>query len=302
MTIFNVGSSITDSKLLRERYRDLLKAADTIGDMKTTGLAVTGHIDDIIATCRSLNDQQLIGFKTSFATPPPHHNSSNVPKQQQRQHLTAVDRGVQNFYGIAVQIKLLTQLPELIWSCIDTENFFVATQLFIFSRHISTGLQLDVNRPIMRSFPVAKQLWSMLSPFFFTIKQSCAAVLEREELDGATAAQCLASILILENGSMDKLLGLLIQQRGKAFKQALADDATEKHERVQGKILKSLRVLIDTLDLIFQCFIDGGGGNGLVMKELVTLTSENSQPTVSLIETEDAMIIKALPDIISKFK
>lgn len=106
----------------RERYRDLLKAADTIGDMRTTADSVTSHIDDIITTCRSLNEQQLIGFKTT------------LPQQN-----VAIDRGVLNFYGIAVQIKLLTQLPELIWSNIDAENFFVATQLFIFSRHISTG-------------------------------------------------------------------------------------------------------------------------------------------------------------------
>lgn len=105
-----------------ERYRDLLKAADTIGDMRTTAGSVTAHIGDIITTCRSLNDQQLIGFKTTL----PHQN-------------VIIDRTVQNFYGIAVQIKLLTQLPELIWTNIDAENFFVATQLFIFSRHISTG-------------------------------------------------------------------------------------------------------------------------------------------------------------------
>lgn len=74
-----------------------------------------------MGTCRSLNEQQLLGFKS------------------EPQHFKNIDRQTSNYYGIVVQIKLLTELPELIWTCIDAEDYFVATQLFIFSRHISTG-------------------------------------------------------------------------------------------------------------------------------------------------------------------
>lgn len=76
-----------------------------------------------MGTCRSLNDQQLLGFKS------------------EPQHFKTLDRQTSNYYGIVVQIKLLTELPELIWTCIDAEDYFVATQLFVFSRHISTGEQ-----------------------------------------------------------------------------------------------------------------------------------------------------------------
>lgn len=166
----------------------------------------------------------------------------------------------------------------------------------------TTGLQLDVNQSIMKSFPVAKQLWLMLSPFFHTIKQSCLATLEREDLTAETASKCLASILILENCSMNKLLTTLIQLRSKAFKQTLAEDSTH-HQRVQSKILTSLKVLIDTLNLIYNCFIDTNGeGNGLVMAELKTLTAADAQPTIALINIDDAAFIRTLPDIISKYK
>lgn len=74
-----------------------------------------------MGTCRSLNDQQLLGFKS------------------EPQQFKALDRHTNDFYGIVVQIKLLTELPELIWTRIDAEDYFVATQLFVFSRHISTG-------------------------------------------------------------------------------------------------------------------------------------------------------------------
>lgn len=260
-----------------ERYRDLLKAADTIGDMQSTAASVTKGIDEITATCRSLNDQQLIGFKST-------NPQRLVP-----------DRSVQNFYGIAVQIKLLTQLPEMIWTNLDAENFFVATQLFIFSRHISTGLHLDINRPVMRLFPVAKQLWTTLSPFYHTIRRACLLTLEREEIDAQTAVKCLASLVLLENCTMDKLLGTLIQLRGKAFQRALAAD--EHDRRVQEKILGSLKVLIDTLDLIHKCFVVG-----LVQEELGQLTDENAKATIELLDIEDMIIVQRLPDIIRKYR
>lgn len=78
-----------------------------------------------MGTCRSLNDQQLLGFKS------------------EPQHFKTFDRQTSNYYGIVVQIKLLTELSELIWTCIDAEDYFVATQLFIFSRHISTGERIS---------------------------------------------------------------------------------------------------------------------------------------------------------------
>lgn len=262
-----------------ERYRDLLKAADTIGDMQSTAASVTKGIDEITATCRRLNDQQLIGFKSTATHP---------------QRLT-LDRGVQNFYGIAVQIKLLTQLPEMIWTNLDAENFFVATQLFIFSRHISTGLHLDSNRAVMRLFPVAKQLWTTLSPFYHTIRRACLATLERQELDARTAVKCLASLVLLENCTMDKVLGTLIQLRSKAFQSALAAD--EHDRRVQEKILGSLKVLIDTLHLIHQCFV-----TGLVQQELAQLTDDDARATIELLVIDDAVLVERLPDIIRKYR
>lgn len=256
-----------------------MKAADTIGEMQSTATSVTRSIEEITSTCRSLNDQQLIGFKSTATHP---------------QRLV-LDRGIQNFYGIAVQIKLLTQLPEMIWTNLDSENFFVATQLFIFSRHISTGLHLDINRPIMRSFPVAKQLWTTLSPFYHTIRQACLSTLERQELSAATAVKCLASLVLLENCTMDKLLATLIQLRTKAFRAALAVD--EHGRRVQEKILDSLTVLIDTLDLIHRCFVDG-----LVQQQLGELTADEAHATIELLDIDDKVFVHRLPDIIRKYR
>ena len=103
----------------------MLKAADTIGEMKTTATAIGTHIQGIISTCRYLNEQQLIGFKTNEKKP-------------------ATDQKKKHFYGCAVQVKLLIQMPRLLSTSLDNADFFVAAQLFKFCRHINVGKSQQV--------------------------------------------------------------------------------------------------------------------------------------------------------------
>lgn len=222
--------------LVGERYRDLLKAADTITEMKSNSSAVIDHVSNIIDSCKTIRDEQLIGFKS-----------------KQTDHQKRQSKAINNhFYGTVVQIKILTSLPEIIWTAIDSENYFIATQLFIFSRHISTGLKLDVNQDVMRKFPMGKIQWDLLAPFFFTIKQSCLQTLEREELTADTAAKCLASLLLLENCELEKLLTTFINTRLKTFLNILS---SEKYIMVKEKLLASFNVLLNTLQLLYECFI-----------------------------------------------
>lgn len=204
-----------------------------------------------------------------------------------------------NLYGVVVQIKILTILPELIWSRIDVDDFFVATQLFIFSRHISTGLKLDVNNDIMKKFPVAKKQWDLLAPFFYTIKQQCLQTLERENLTSDVASKCLASLLLLENCPLEKLLTTFVQTRSKTFTSIIESD---DYGVVKEKLLKSLKVLMSTVSIIHECFIGMGGKDGLLIQELKEISAENSKPTLSLLNTEKSQIFKTLPDIIAKYK
>ncbi|CAO1415921.1 unnamed protein product [Diamesa serratosioi] len=268
--------------MVGERYRDLILAADTIQQMKTTSSKISDHVNKLTKSCQELNNKQLIGFKS------------------ENEHQRKINRSINNnFYGIVVQIKILTSLPEMIWSFIDNEDYFVATQLFIFSRHISTGLKLDTNNDIMKKFPVAKKQWDLLSPFFFTIKQSCLQTLEREELSAETASKCLASLLLLENCQLEKLLSTFIQTRSKTYLSILQN---ENYGVVKEKMLGSVTVLINTVKLLHECFIGDNGDDGYLLKELKQISAENSKPTLSLINYEDSAIIQTLPDIIAKYK
>lgn len=153
----------------------------------------------------------------------------------------------------------------------------------------------------MKSFPVAKRLWSMLNPFFHTIKHECVKTLERENLTSDTAAKCLASLILLENCPIDKLFQTFTQLRSKAFKNALAENLEHK-ERVKEKIIKSLVVLTGTIMQIFECFVDAGNNNGLLMVELQRAMGKESLPTLSLIKEESSLLNDTLPDVIKNFK
>lgn len=270
-----------------ERYRDLLHAADTIGEMRQTSIIVIEHVEDIMSSCRRLNDQQLIGFKL-----PP----TRIDNQ--------FDKSVTHYYGIVAQIRLLTALPELIWSRLDTKDYFVATQLFILSRHISTGLQLETNSDVMRKLRVAKRQWNILSQFYFTIKQLCLDALEDPELDVYTAAKCLAAIQSLENCPTDKMLILFTQSRAHAFRKIIKPDfvGLQGSKQTKEKILAGLKMLNNTLVLLSQCFISINNDTCFLDREMRSITDPDAPPTISLIDMDDSVLTSTLPSMITKFR
>lgn len=203
--------------------------------MKTTSEEVVNQVQKINQKCRTFNERQLIGFQV------------DTPEIQQLSRIS--NKQVNNYFGTVVQIKLLTQLPEMIWSNLDNEQFFIASQLFIFARHISTGLQLDTNNSVMKHFPVAKKQWEMMKPFFFTIKQSALDVLEREKLPEELATDCLLTLFLLEKSSLDNIFQSFLNLRLNSVKKSL-----EYEERVKDKILKSLKILNSTIILVWKCF------------------------------------------------
>lgn len=283
-----------------ERYRDLLQAADTIGEMRKTSSNVIEHIEGITASCRNLNEHQLIGFKIDTNAENNLLNSDGVQK---------------DYYGCMIQIHLLTKLPELIWSRLDESDYFIATQLFIFARHISTGLQLDANMDTMRKFPVAKRQWNHLNQFFFMIKQMCLEQLEKPELTTDTAVKCLTSLVLLENCQLDKLLTMFIQLRARAFRRMLTsinDDqnkAEKIHQTAKSRIIDSLQLLNETILQVYKCFIDTGDSNKqseaikcLLAQELELITGSNAKPVIHMINLDDSLMNDTLPSLISKFK
>ncbi|XP_061400122.1 conserved oligomeric Golgi complex subunit 1 [Musca vetustissima] len=267
--------------MVGERYRDLLKAADTITSMQDSTKALIEQVEKISVNCQNLNEQQLLGFKTETDSAG-ELKSKNANKQ------------LNNYFSTMVQIKLLTSLPEMIWSQIDREHYYAATELFIFSRHISTGLQLDSSNPIMQKLPVAKKQWEILKPFHMTIKQQIMVALERENLAPELTADCLLALLQLDRCSLESALKVFLNLRSSAFLNCL----TSEGGRVKERILVSLRVLNESVDMVSKCFME----NGLLFKKLHEHSDPSAPPTIARMDSDDVQFAYLLPDIITNFK
>lgn len=216
--------------------------------MQTSAGTLIEQVQRVQSNCRSLNEQQLLGFQSSAALDA--GSAASEAALQQR----SANRKLQNYYGTLVQIKLLTALPELIWTHLDNERFYAAAELFVFSRHISTGLQLDGQSALMQKLPVARKQWEILRPFHVTIKQAVLAALEREQLPSELAVDCLQSLLLLEKSDLSAVLQTFMGLRSAAFLRCLESRSSEPR-RVKERILASLGVLNGTVDLLDKCLL-----------------------------------------------
>jgi hypothetical protein len=43
------------------------------------------------------------------------------------------------YHSVAIQIKILMDIPEHIWSAVERKSYMLGAQLFLFARHITTG-------------------------------------------------------------------------------------------------------------------------------------------------------------------
>lgn len=259
--------------------------------MKNTSCNAIRNIEHVLLKCKSVNEHQLIGFNPERA--------SNQQRNPEKAEL----------YSITLQIKILAQLPELIWRHLDNDEFFIATQLFILARHIHTGLRLNKTSGangelVVTRFPLVKNQWALLQQFFGIIKDRCNSRLETEDLLPEVASKCLASLILLESTGVEALLQNLLNSRLKAFCDVLNDDSG-KFSVVRDKLLASLTVLNNTVLLIHKCFIDDqqGSRKGLLAVELNRLSSDTAPYTIShVISMANSKAVQFLPDIIAKYR
>lgn len=252
-----------------ERYRDLIQAADSIAEMKIT----SEKIENVIKL-KEFNNRNII-----------------LPTDQERKQ-------IQPNGNVIVQLKVLTNLIEMISTSIDENDFLKATQLYLLSLCVSSGLKFDSNNELLQKFPVALKQWNLLTTFRSIIKQRCYNSLEEKCITIENTVKCLASLLLLENGHhLDKLLETFIQIRTKTFV-SIIESIT--YPIVKDKILESIIELVNTVSIVYECFVrhEASENSGLLFDELKILP-----PTFDyVLKNQKSSIFKTLPDIILKYK
>ena len=163
--------------MVGERYRDLIQAADTIHTMRQCSSSVIQSVSTMQGSCESVQQHKL--QSAGRATDTAAVTNANAP-----------------YLAVAASIKLLTVLPEQIWSAVEAGQWSVAAELYLVSQHVYVALQADqgagvTHDKVARWFPVIARQWDVLQQLHTSLVSSCRAQLLQDQLSVETAADSL---------------------------------------------------------------------------------------------------------------
>ncbi|XP_060058658.1 conserved oligomeric Golgi complex subunit 1 isoform X2 [Erinaceus europaeus] len=201
-------------QMVGERYRDLIEAADTIGQMRR---CAEGLVDAVQATDQYCARLRLAGSAAAGMPPEPQPS-------------------LEKFYSVAAQIKLLLEIPEKIWSSLEASQYLHATQLYLLCCHLHSLLQLNSatssHSPILTRFPILIRQVAAASHFRSTILYESRMLLKCQAVSDQAVAEALCSIMLLEESSPRQALADFLLARKAAIQKLL-------HQPHQGAGIKT---------------------------------------------------------------
>ncbi|XP_069055922.1 conserved oligomeric Golgi complex subunit 1 isoform X2 [Pleurodeles waltl] len=283
-------------QMVGERYRDLIEAADTIGEMKLCAQQVVGSVQDMQRYCTGLRGVQQQG-----------RGLLRAPQKQ-----TAAQ---EKFYSTAAQIKLLLEIPEKIWSCMQASQYLHATQLYLLCCHLHTLLQLDTSSsrysPILARFPILVRQVAAAGHFRYTILQESKSLLKCPSVSDQAVAEALCSIMLLEDSSPRQALTDFLLARKSAIQQLL--NQPHHGASIKAQVCSLVELLATTLyqaHALFYSLPDGGMPDpaltcGLLFSTLESITRQDpgvKGTTVLKDEMKSGSWFKHLPLSVIEFQ
>eukprot|EP00069_Balaena_mysticetus_P017920 bmy_10998T0 len=193
-------------QMVGERYRDLIEAADTIGQMRRCAEGLVGAVKATDQYCARLRQAG------SAAPRPPRDPQPQQPYQEK-------------FYSMAAQIKLLLEIPEKIWSSMEASQYLHATQLYLLCCHLHKLLQLDSSSsrysPVLSRFPILIQQLAAASHFRSAILHESKMLLTCQAVSDQAVAEALCSVMLLEESSPRQALADFLLARKAAIQKLL---------------------------------------------------------------------------------
>ncbi|XP_059991135.1 conserved oligomeric Golgi complex subunit 1 isoform X2 [Lagenorhynchus albirostris] len=218
-------------QMVGERYRDLIEAADTIGQMRRCAEGLVGAVKATDQYCSRLRQAG------SAAPRPPRDPQPQQPSQEK-------------FYSMAAQIKLLLEIPEKIWSSTEASEYLHATQLYLLCCHLHKLLQLDPSSsrysPVLSRFPILSQQLAAASHFRSAILHESKMLLTCQAVADQAVAEALCSVMLLEESSPRQALADFLLARKAAIQKLL----NQQHHGagVKSQICSLVELLATTLN------------------------------------------------------
>ncbi|MEJ1284075.1 component of oligomeric golgi complex 1 [Cricetulus griseus] len=331
-------------QMVGERYRDLIEAADTIGQMRR---CAEGLVDAVRATdqyCARLRQAGSAAPRLPRApqvSPGPEPATSRRPAARRTPPLTfrrrsppltlvrapgrrrqpaglAQDAGplpksqpplapgafpdfrtipsppsgsrrspsllTENARGLST-IKLLLEIPEKIWSSMETSQHLQATQLYLLCCHLHSLLQLDSSSsrysPILSRFPILIRQVAAASHFRSTILHESKMLLKCQNVSDQAVAEALCSIMLLEESSPRQALTDFLMARKATIQKLL--NQPHHGAGIKAQICSLVELLATTLNQAHALFYtlpegvlpDPSLPCGLLFSTLETITSQH---------------------------
>ncbi|XP_023067690.2 conserved oligomeric Golgi complex subunit 1 isoform X1 [Piliocolobus tephrosceles] len=254
-------------QMVGERYRDLIEAADTIGQMRRCAV---GLVDAVKAT-----DQYCARLRQAGSAAP---RPSRAPQPQQPSQ--------EKFYSMAAQIKLLLEIPEKIWSSMEASQYLHATQLYLLCCHLHNLLQLDSSSsrysPVLSRFPILIRQVAAASHFRSTILHESKMLLKCQTVSDQAVAEALCSMMLLEESSPRQALTDFLLARKATIQKLL--NQPHHGAGIKAQICSLVELLATTLKQAHALFYtlpegllpDPALPCGLLFSTLETITGQQS--------------------------
>uniref|UniRef100_A0AAZ3PEZ5 Conserved oligomeric Golgi complex subunit 1 n=1 Tax=Oncorhynchus tshawytscha TaxID=74940 RepID=A0AAZ3PEZ5_ONCTS len=273
-------------QMVGERYRDLIDAADTIGEMRQSYLRPA--------------------FPSS-----PRRGSTPWPLRS----ITVQRQSQEKFYTMASQIKLLLEIPERIWSSMEASQYLQATQLYLLCCHLHKQLHLEAGgpqySPVLARFPILVRQVAAAGHFRSTILLDSKSVLRGRAVSDQAIAEALVSTMLLEDSSPRQALADFLLARKASIQQLL--NQPQHGAGIKAQVCSLVELLVTTLYQAYAVFYvapegsprlgDGGLSSGLLFTTLENVTS--TTPTGRRVLQEEVSTgswFKYLPSSIAEFQ
>ncbi|KAM3863538.1 conserved oligomeric Golgi complex subunit 1 [Diretmus argenteus] len=223
-------------QMVGERYRDLIDAADTIGEMRQCSESVVRSIQDMHQYCHKLKQSR------------PGVQDTKQESQQQWQ---------EKFYIMASQIKLLLEIPERIWSAMEASQYLQATQLYLLCCHLHGLLQLQAATgghysPVLTRFPILVRQVATTGHFRSTILLDSKSLLRGRAVSDQAIAEALVSTMLLEGSSPRQALADFLLARKASIHQLL--NQPQHGAGIKAQVCSLVELLVTTLFQAYAVF------------------------------------------------
>lgn len=279
-------------QMVGERYRDLIDAADTIGEMRQCSESVVRSIQDMHRYCHSLKPGG---------------------RRQESQRLWQ-----EKFYTMSSQIKLLLEIPERIWSAMEASQYLQATQLYLLCCRLHGLLQLDTATaghysPVLARFPILVRQVATTGHFRSTILLDSRSLLRVRVVSDQAIAEALVSTMLLEDSSPRQALADFLLARKASIHQLL--NQPQHGAGIKAQVCSLVELLVTTLFQAYAVFYvppeghprpgDGALSCGMLFSILDNVTSAGPTAKVRRVlqeETSTGSWFRYLPPSITEFQ